>query len=276
MRAEHYRVRGLVLRAAIIGSLMAISASAAWAQTGKAPVESEYKSLFGRYNVSDGFSNRTFTSSWGNYYRADGWGAHVETHSVWREENAAMLAGGLSYNTAAYSIKGVVGTSTNNQLVMPEFYGRLEGASYSAPDVGIVFRPAVTFRSYRAGIEETTIEAAVQKYVPHGKDTTWVFQAFARTAFISLGNHNAPAGGGDITFAAYKKWSAGFAVEGGIASYSDAFITNASLSEHFVAARPHASLYLTDKVELFAQGEFVDRTSYRIYGAHVGFKIALD
>lgn len=241
----------------------------------KAPVESDVGTALGHYGVTNGFKDRTFASAWGNFYRLNGWGTHAEAHYVNREETAGLMLGGLSYNTAAFSIKGVAGTSTNNSLVMPEFYARLEGASYSKPADGLIFRPSVTYRSYRAGIEELTLEGQVQKYIPAGKDASWIWQAFAKNAFISLGDHQAPSGGVGVAYSVYKTYTVGLAVEAGVASY-DSIIGLASLNERFSSVRPHASVYLNDRVELFAQGELTDRTSYRVQGAHIGLKFALD
>ncbi len=83
-----------------------------------------------------------------------GLGAHAEAHVMDREDTAAFFAGGLSWSSDRAEVRGWVGTSTDNFNTLPEYYARLE-ASYSfAPEWGLVFRPAVTYRQFRNGTEE--------------------------------------------------------------------------------------------------------------------------
>jgi hypothetical protein len=238
-------------------------------------IGSDLHVIFGRYNVTDGFKDRTFQTAWGNTWFANGLGVHGEIHHMNREENATFFSAGLSYNTPAYSIKGIAGTSSSNELILPETYGRIEASFRSDPQSGWIVTPSATYRGYRAGIDEGSVELNVSKYVPVAADASLIFQALGRATFIQPGDNFAPSYGGGVSYAVYKKFSIGVLVEGGRASY-DAIIGRGSVDEPYVSIRPSASLYITDKLELTASGEFTDRTSYRVDGGFVGVKMYFD
>jgi hypothetical protein len=227
--------------------------------------------VLGHYHVSNGFSDRTFATAWGNTWFAGGLGLHAESHYMDREEEAAFFAAGVSYNSPSFSLRGTLGTSSDNLNILPDLYGRLEASFRSSPETGWVLIPALTRREYPNGADETELQGQLLKYLPVGQTTSLIFQALVRGTWVSPGDHFVTTFGGGITYADYRKFSLGLAVEGGRAAY-DATFGIGSIDEAYIAVRPSLSIYLTDKIEFVAQGEFSERESYNVMGAHVGLK----
>lgn len=235
------------------------------------PVRSDVQAIFGRYNVTNGFSDRTFETAWGNAYFANGLGVHAEIHNMNREEDATFFAAGLSYNKQSFSLRGTVGTSTDNVNILPEAYARLEASFRTPPETGWVFTPSVTYRDYPNGANETELQGQVLKYVPIGRTASLILMGLVRGTWIDPGDHFVTSIGGGITYAEYRKFSVGVVVEGGRAAY-DATFGIGSIDEPYIAVRPSVGIYLTNSIELVAQGEFSDRDSYRVMGGHLGLK----
>src|SRR5262245_19267192 len=142
------------MRWRIGGALATLTVAAAGvvAQFGSAraegPVRSDVEAIYGHYGVSNGFSDRDFFTAWGNSYFAGGLGVHAEVTQMDREERATYFAGGLSYNTQGFSLRGTLGSSTDNLNILPELFARLEATFRSSPQTGWVLIPAVTHREY--------------------------------------------------------------------------------------------------------------------------------
>jgi YaiO family outer membrane protein len=261
------------LTTATIGLICSIGAAVPVHADG--PIRSDLFTVFGHYHVTNGFSDRTFATTWGNAQFANGLGVHAEAHYVNREEEAAFFAAGVSHNTQSFSIRAMAGTSTDNFNILPEVSGRLEATFRSPPETGWVFAPALAYREYPNHAHETEWEGQILKYVPLGKATSLIFQGLARTTWIHPGDHFVATFGGGVTYAEYRKFSVGVTAEAGRTAY-DATLGIGSINEPYVAVRPAVGVYLTDKIELVAQGEFVDRPSYQIWGGHLGLKFYFD
>jgi hypothetical protein len=192
-----------------------------------------------------------------------------------REEDATFFAAGVSYNTSRLSLRGTLGTSTDNLNILPEVYARFEATVRSSPETGWVFIPALTYREYPNGAHETELQGQVLKYLPMGQSTSLILQGLVRGTFVDPGDHFVTSVGAGITYAHYRKYSVGVFVEGGRAAY-DATFGIGSIDEQYIAVRPSVGFYLTNSIELIAQGEFSNRDSYQVVGGHVGLKFYFD
>jgi hypothetical protein len=275
---------GLLLRYVCLcaAALLALP-SAAVAQTSDGR-HTEIGTAHGHYHATRGFSDRAIASLWGNALAQNGgFGVHAEVHRLRREETAGFFVGGLSYNTgplapSVFIFKGLAGSSTDKQMILPEVFARGEVAWRSDPVAGLVITPSVTYRQFRNGAHETALETQGLKYVPISDGTSLIFSGLVRWTLIDPGRHSVPAFGAGLTYSVYQRYSLGFDVEAGRASYnsiSGGVATAATVNDRYYSLRPHASVFLSDRVELFAAGEYTDRESYKILGGIGGVKFYL-
>ena len=145
----------------------------------------------GALSVSDGFEDRSFVGAFIDHYSVAGLGTHGEVSFVSREEEATFFAGGLSYGTSeSLRPRIMVGTSSSNQNILPEFYLRGALEIQTAPSEGLLATPAVTFRSYRNGVEEIVPGLDVAYYLPPISGQTYgVIQVIGSIAFVSPGDN---------------------------------------------------------------------------------------
>ncbi len=253
---------------AIVGGAMVPDEAAA---QGAGITRSDISTVFGFYGVTDANSNRRLATAWGNTYLDNGLGAHVEAHFMDREETAEYLSGGLSWNGAFTEVRGWLGTSTDNVGILPEFHARLEATYRTRAELGLVFSPALSHRSFRNGAEETAAEFQVAKYVPI-QSGSLVLSVLGRATLTDPSSHLSAAFGAGLTYAHDREFSIGLTVEGGRAAY-DGLLDPGMLDERYFSIRPHASLYVTENVELFGIMEYSGRESYSLFGGHVGLKL---
>ena len=235
---------------------------------------SDITTVFGYYGVTHGNSQRRFTTAWGNAYFSSGLGAHAEAHVMSREDTAAFFAGGLSWSSDRAEVRGWVGTSTDNFNTLPEYFARLEASYSSAPEWGLVFRPAVTYRQFRNDTEEAIADIEIAKYASL-ETGHLVFTVMARGIVIDPGRHISGAFGAGVLYAQTGKVSVGISIEGGRASY-DGLLGPGELDESYFTIRPSVSFYLTEGLELVGMMEYSSRQSYDLYGGHVGLKFRFD
>lgn len=241
---------------------------------GSALARSDVTMVFGYYGVSHGNSDRRLATAWGNTTFANGLGMHAEAHFMDREETAAFLAGGVSWTSEFAEMRGWLGTSTENAGILPELYARFEGALRTSAGTGLVFRPALTYRSFRNSAEEAAAEIEAAKYFPVGTGV-FIFSALARATYTNPGDHVSASFGAGVTYAHPRSVSVGLNLEGGRASY-DGLLAPGKLDERYFSVRPVVSFYLTENTELFGLMEYSSRESYDIFGGHLGLKVHFD
>lgn len=237
-------------------------------------VRSDISTVFGYYGATHGLSERRFATAWGNAHFSSGLGAHAEAHFMDREETASYFAGGLSWTGHNMFLRGWLGTSTENDGILPELYARIEGHWRSNPETGFVISPAATYRKFRNDAEEAAIEAEIAKYYPL-KSGFLILSTFGRALFVDPGDHLTASFGGGVTYAQSGKVSIGVNVEAGRAAY-DGILVARTFDEPYVSLRQHVSFYVTEKAEVLGLIEYSSRLSYDIYGGYVGLKLHFD
>lgn len=262
---------------AILAGFIIIAAGGAPEQAaaqGSGGVRSDLATVFGYYGVTNENSGRRFGTVWGNAYFGNGFGTHAEVHYMDREETAEYFAGGLSWNGEFASVRGWIGTSTENDGILPELHARIETTFRSRPELGWVISPALSHRAYRNGAEESAAEIEVSKHTSFGSGAL-IFSLLGRAIINDPGEHMSAAFGAGLTYAEFRKFSIGLTVEGGRAAY-DGILAPGTFDEPYISIRPLASLFLTDNVELFGMMEYSSRESYSLFGGHLGMKIHFD
>jgi len=167
----------------------------------------------------------------------------------------------------------MIGTSTDVRSILPEFYGRLSGELRSDPASGWVFNPAYTIRTYREGLTDQTAELRLVKYLPAGPSASVIVEVVGREGFLAPGPQWIPSAMAGLTYANYKRYSVGVAVELGKAQY-DALVGIGSVDEPYFAIRPSASAYVGERTELFVRADYTHRTSYESLGGLAGVKFS--
>ncbi|MGH1350052.1 MAG: YaiO family outer membrane beta-barrel protein [Methyloligellaceae bacterium] len=227
--------------------------------------------LGGHQNLNQGYSDRTYSTVFANMYYNNGMGIHAELLNMNREEDSSYIAAGLSYITGNHSIKAIIGTSTDNDGILPELLIRGEISYKTSPEIGFVFTPSVTHRRYRNTAEEVSLDTNATKYFSVGYGKSLILQAFGRVVFSTPGNKTSPSGGIDFTFSEHKKYSMGLTFEGGKSSYSSVLdLSEIGLS--YYSVRPHVGIFLNKNMELTISGEYTDLNDYEILGGNAGIK----
>lgn len=247
------------------------AATSAAADQGFAPVRSDVTTVLGYYGLTSGISDRRFTTAWGNAHFANGFGTHAEAHFMDREESAGFFAGGVSWGGEPGEIRGWLGTSTENASILPELYARFEASYRTHSGTGLVFSPALTYRSFRNGAREAVAEMEVAKYISLGGPHL-ILSLMARGIASDPGRHMSASFGAGILYAQSGKVSVGLTLEGGRASY-DGFLAPGTLDERYFSIRPVVSFHVTDNVEVLGLMEYSSRESYDAFGGHLGLKV---
>ena len=256
---------------AVLGSLLICGPALAQSTDRQADITT----LIGYNSLTNGYHDQIYTSILGNTYLRDGVGLHSEIAYVDREETGALFTGGMSLNSERASLKAMIGTSTDVQSILPEFYSRLSAELRSDPGSGWIFNPAYTIRTYREGLTDQTAEVRLVKYLPAGPSASVIVELVGREGFLDPGPDWIPSAMAGLTYSNYKKYSIGLAAEAGRAEY-DALVGIGSVNEPYYAIRPSASMYVNDHAELFARGDYTHRASYDSVGGLVGVKLYID
>lgn len=222
--------------------------------------------------LNNGFEDRIYGTTFANFYYHGGLGIHGEVTGIDREEDAGFFAGGLSWNTDQMSVKGAVGTSTDNDNILPELYLRGEVTLRSNPKDGLVFTPSITYRDFKSGSEELTFSAALIRYFHLSDGKSINVQTFGNVSFSDPGSNDSMYGGFDVTYADYRNYSFGITFEGGEANYSSV-LDLSSIGLDFFSVRPHVGVFLNDNLEFTLLGEFADVDDYDIIGGNAGLKV---
>lgn len=238
---------------------------------GQAQTQTDITAIAGAYSLSDGYENRVFATVFGNALFSSGLGTHVETHYIDREENGAFFTGGLSYNVDRIAAKLLLGTSSEVDNILPELFSRLSMDFRSDPATGLIVSPAYSYRSYRSGREDQSVDVRLVKYFPIAPATSLIVEGVIRESFLSTGQSWVPSGSIGATYSVYKSYGFGVTFDGGRANYGE--IDVSEIDEPYFSVRPSFSAYLSENVEVFVRGDYTSRESYDAVGGIVGMKI---
>lgn len=243
-------------------------------ESGLKPSRGDVTVIGGYNDVDSGFDDRGFLTSFANAYSDSGIGYHAEVTGETREETAAFFAAGLSYNTPSVSARGMLGSSTDNEDILPQFYARGEVAYRTDPALGIVVTPSITYREFRNGVEEFNTGGNLTKYFALGEDRQLITQLYGNAIFVDPGDEFGGFGGTDVTYGRYRRWSIGSTFEAGVSNF-ESVLGAGEVNNAFYSVRPHASIYVTDTVELIGLVSYYDTEEFNIIGGGVGVKFEL-
>lgn len=235
--------------------------------------QSSVTTYAGASAVSDGFADRSYVGSFVNIYDGD-LGVHGDFLAVNREENALYGAIGMSWTaTDRLRPRLMIGTSSNNSNILPEFSAAVSLQFAPGERSGWILTPAASYRSYRNGGEETRLSFEAAKYFTLPNDTGGYYVAQAK-----LGASRTDSGaegytfGGGIQTIRKSGLAYGINFEAGRVIY-DSF-DGIGAENNYHAVRPTLGFRFDDR-EIFVRGEFVDTQFYSLVGAMVGFKVQL-
>ncbi len=231
----------------------------------------------GGLSVSNGNSDRFFSSAHLDFLTPSGLGIHTEVSGHVREEDAAFVSGGVSYAlTPMIRPKVVVGSSTRNNQILPSFFTRGEVQFDLGPTAGLLFTPEINYRKYRVGTEEISAGGTITKYFPPLNDGSYLVGSVRGSVTdVSPGNNTGWEVGGSLIYVAPQFYSFGAEVFGGLMAYDSVLsVGTAAVRNEFVGVRPLASTYASENIELFLRGEYVSTEAYDIAGGSAGVKIA--
>ena len=229
----------------------------------------------GGLNVTDGFSDRWFLGLAANAFYSSGLGLHIDTSYIDREESAGFFAAGISAElTPRIRAKIMGGTSTDNDGILPELYARGELAITSAPDLGLVLRPSLTYRSFRNGFDEGTGQIEIARYFkPFANGSFAVGQVGASGTYSDPGSNFGYELSAGVTYVAPNIGTIGAtAVVGNMAYDSVLGPSSLSVENGFIGIRPAVSYYLGENAELIARGEIMFTDFYDLFGGSIGIK----
>ena len=225
-------------------------------------------------SVNNGFSDRTAIGVAANVYSTlSGWGVHFDAASNWREENASFFAGGLSYAvTPNIRPKVMLGTSSSNLGILPRTY------VYGTVEVNVapfIFRPAVFYREFRNGVEQTTPQLEAVYYFPAPPGAPYfVAQGSVGVDFVNPGSHIGYLINGALTYVMPKVGTLEMGVFGGTMAYDNVLCKGpCGVSNKFVGIRPKVSAYFGESSEVYLAGEFVRTDYYDVAGGSLGLKV---
>ena len=248
----------------------------AWAPIEEAGAEPSSFTLYGgAAAVNEGFEGRVYTGALLDHYLENDLGLHAEVSGVFREEDAAFFAGGLSYGFGEHvRLKATAGTSSNNDDILPEFYTRGELEIKSSEELGLVARPSITYRNYQSGVDEITPGLDVALYHELSRMNYLVFQVIGSLSYADPGSNLGFEAGGDITWVRRGLFSVGVTSTAGEMAYDNTLAGGPSVAveSEFWTVRPHASLFATKNLEIFARGDFSFNEFYDVTGGLLGVK----
>ena len=241
-----------------------------------APLHSEERSnvsvYAGALSVDEGLDDRQFAGAFVNIYDGDV-GLHGDFLYVDREEDAAYGAFGISFRPfECVRPKFTIGTSTDNNNILPEFATSLSVQIKPEEGSGWVITPGLLYREYRSGTSETRPSLEVVKYFSLPIDKNGYYVAQGRlSASVSDSNTQRYAIAGGLQTVRSDGMTYGLTVEGGWLD-RDPLVGNGATSRYY-ALRPSVAFRFLQGRELFLRGEYADTDAYTVVGATIGVRI---
>jgi hypothetical protein len=221
--------------------------------------------------VSGGLTDRQAVGAFVNAYEGDV-GVHGDFVYVNREEDAGFGAVGFSWRLSEeFRPKIMVGASTDNSGVLPEFSAALSMQIRPEEFEGWIFTPSLTHRSYRNGVEESRPAFEAVKYFSLASDQGGYYVAQGRVSATMTGEEsNRYSFSGGLQTVRKSGVTYGLSAEGGWLDYDS--ILGADGSRRFFALRPSVSLRIDQGCEVFVRGEYANTDLYDAIGATSGLK----
>jgi hypothetical protein len=222
-----------------------------------------------------GSDTRVYAGGMADIYTDRGLGFHGDIVTVDREEDATYFAGGLSYAINDHiRPKFMIGTSTNNQAVLPDLF--LQGSVRIKPgdNSGWVITPGVAYRHYRDGKHETVGSVQVAKYfsIPGDSNGYYVAQAGAETTIEASNPARFAATAG---FSTVRKSGVIIGIAGEAGTLFRDPIAGNNFRGRFFAIRPSLELPLFPKFSVITRGEYIDTQLFNAVGGSAGFRVKL-
>ncbi len=231
----------------------------------------------GAYAVDSGFSDRAFVALQGSLYDESGFGVHVDTSHVQREEEAVFFAAGLSYAISpSVRAKLMAGTSSDNDGILPELYINGSATVDFGPQAGLVLVPELIYRSYRNGVEEVQGQATINKYFAPFQDGSYLVGSVSGSVnYVTPGDNVGWEAGASLLHVRPRYMSMGLGAVAGSSAYDNQLGTaSIGVRNDYVGVRPSASMYLSPDVEVFVRGEYLWTDFYDLAGGFAGIKYA--
>ncbi len=241
------------------------------------PLKGDIQLSGGAYAVDSGFSDRGFVALQGSLYEEEGFGVHVDTSYVQREEEAAFFAAGLSYAiTPSTRMKLMAGTSTDNDGILPELYINGSATVDFGPQAGVVVVPELIYRSYRNGVEEVQGQATLNKYFAPFQDGSYIVGSLSGAVnYVTPGDNVGWEAGASVLHVRPRYMSMGLGAVVGSSAYDNELgLASIGVRNDYVGVRPSASMYLSPDVEVFVRGEYLWTDFYDLAGGFAGIKYA--
>lgn len=240
-------------------------------------LKGDFQTTGGAYAVDNGFSDRAFMALQGSLYETDGFGVHLDTASVHREEDAIFFAAGVSYAVSSTTrLKLMAGSSSDNDGILPEIYINGSATFDFGPEAGIVFTPELIYRSYRNGVEELQALGSVNKYFTPFKDGSYVVGSVTGSVnYVTPGDNVGWEAGASVLHVRPRYMSVGLGFVVGSSAYDNTLgDVSIGVRNDYVGVRPSVSMYLSPDVEVFARGEYLVTDFYDLAGGFAGIKYA--
>jgi hypothetical protein len=225
----------------------------------------------GGLGVSDDFDDRAFGGAFYNQYFGTT-GIHADVVGISREQDSVFAALGVSWQTdPRLRPRIMLGTSSNNENIHPEFYASVQFAIRPDPQGQTTFTPSITVRNYRSGAEELIpgVDAVYYFSIPGDDEGYYAAQGKIAVSFITA-DENAYALGAGVQTVRANGLSFGFFFEFGNLVHDDLIGTGERTD--FYSFRPSAGFRLTPEHEIFVRGEFAHTDFYDTTGGLVGYK----
>ena len=228
----------------------------------------------GQLSLNNGYKNRRYAGAFVDIYAPDV-GVHGDFIAVDREERATFAALGLSLPLSPHvRPKVMLGSSTDNRAILPEFFGMLELQFKPGTNSGWIVTPALAYRTYRNGASETRGSLAVVKYFTVPGDTHGYYAAQAVAALADAGQ--GPVRGSFVAgLQAVRSSGVTFGLTGEIGGIVSSPLIENKVNGTYYALRPNAAFPLIGKSQLLLRGEYSSTDAYRALGGTAGLKFGL-
>ena len=265
------RPRSIALRLAAGAALVLGTAAGAAAQAGTPKLKYDAQIYAGALTLNKGYKDRKFAGAFFDIY-SDDLGVHGDIITVDREERATYASLGLSLPLSPHvRPKFMIGSSTANRAILPEFFGMVEVQIKPGSNSGWVVTPAIAYRSYRNATHETRGSLSVVKYFNVPWDHGGYYAAQGVVTLADNGRTPARASVlGGLQTVRNNGVSLGVNAEiGGVVG--NPLVENQVVGTYF-AVRPNAAFPLFGKNQLLLRGEYSETDAYRALGGTAGLK----
>ena len=266
-------MRAGLARATLVAAIAAGGIAApALAHSNAPKLKYEVQVYAGALSLTDGYKDRKFAGAFVDFYSGD-LGIHGDVIAVDREERATFAALGLSLPVSPHiRPKFMIGTSTANRAVLPEFFGMFEVQIKPGNDSGCIITPAVAYRSYRNSTHETRGSLALTKYFTVQWDHGGYYAAQGVVTIADNGT-NRVRGSVVAGLQTVRKSGFSFGINGEVGGIaSDPQIQNRIIGTYY-SIRPNAAFPLFGpNGKLLLRGEYSDTDAYQAIGGTAGLK----